>query len=88
MNPANKGETFLMTLDKLPIGKTAVIISVGGEGNLRCHLLDMGLIPHTEVSVRKAAPLGDPIEIYLRGYTMTIRKDDAAKIEIRLKEEV
>lgn len=88
MNPANKGETILMTLDKLPIGKTAVIISVGGEGNLRCHLLDMGLIPHTEVSVRKAAPLGDPIEIYLRGYTMTIRKDDAAKIEIRLKEEV
>lgn len=77
-----------MTLDKLPIGDSAIIISVGGEGNLRCHLLDMGLIPHTEVSVRKTAPLGDPIEISLRGYTMTIRKDDAAKIEVRPNKEV
>ena len=50
-----------MTLDKLPIGKRAVITSVGGEGNLRNHLLDMGIIPKTVVSVRKTAPLGDPI---------------------------
>lgn len=77
-----------MTLDKLPIGKPAVILTVGGEGNLRCHLLDMGIIPHTEVTVRKVAPLGDPIEIFLRGYTMTLRKDDAAKIEVRPKEEI
>lgn len=49
-----------MTLDKLPIGDSAVIISVGGEGNLRCHLLDMGLIPHTEVSVRQGCTLGRP----------------------------
>ena len=71
-----------MTLDKLPIGKRAVITSVGGEGNLRNHLLDMGIIPKTVVSVRKTAPLGDPIEIRLRGYTMTLRKDDASKIEV------
>lgn len=71
-----------MTLDKLPIGKRAVITSVGGEGNLRNHLLDMGIIPKTAVSVRKTAPLGDPIEISLRGYTMTLRKDDASKIEV------
>ena len=77
-----------MTLDKLPIGEKAVIISVGGENNLRCHLLDMGLIPHTEVSVRKTAPLGDPIELFLRGYTITLRKDDASKIEIRPISEV
>lgn len=77
-----------MTLDKLQIGKTATIISVGGEEKLRCHLLDMGLIPHTEVFMRKTAPLGDPMEISLRGYTMTIRKDDAAKIEVRPAEEV
>ncbi len=77
-----------MTLDKLPIGKPAVILTVGGEGNLRCHLLDMGLIPHTEVTVRKVAPLGDPIEIFLRGYTMTIRKEDASRIEVRPKEEI
>lgn len=77
-----------MTLDKLPIGKPAVVLTVGGEGDLRCHLLDMGIIPHTEVTVRKVAPLGDPIEIFLRGYTMTLRKDDAAKIEVRPKEEI
>ena len=77
-----------MTLDKLPIGKPAVILTVGGEGDLRCHLLDMGIIPHTEVTVRKVAPLGDPIEIFLRGYTMTLRKDYAAKIEVRPKEEI
>ena len=72
-----------MTLDKLEIGKKAVITAVGGEGRLRCHLLDMGLIPHTEVLIRKAAPLGDPIELALRGYTMTLRKDDASMIEVR-----
>ena len=77
-----------MTLDKLPIGKPAMILTVGGEGNLRCHLLDLGLIPHTEVTVRKVAPLGDPIEIFLRGYTMTLRKDDASKIEVRPREEI
>ena len=77
-----------MTLDNLPIGKPAVILTVGGEGNLRCHLLDMGLIPHTEVTVRKVAPLGDPIEIFLRGYTMTLRKEDASKIEVRPREEI
>lgn len=77
-----------MTLDSLPIGKPAIILTVGGEGDLRCHLLDMGLIPHTEVTVRKVAPLGDPLELYLRGYTITLRKEDAARIEVRPKEEI
>lgn len=77
-----------MTLDNLPIGKPAIILTVGGEGDLRCHLFDMGLIPHTEVTVRKVAPLGDPLELYLRGYTMTLRKEDAARIEVRPKEEI
>lgn len=77
-----------MTLDNLPIGKPAIILTVGGEGDLRCHLLDMGLIPHTEVTVRKVAPLGNPLELYLRGYTMTLRKEDAARIEVRPKEEI
>lgn len=72
-----------MTLNKLETGKRAVIISVGGEEKLRCHLLDMGLVPRTEVTVRKTAPMGDPIEIGLRGYAMTIRRDDAARIEVR-----
>lgn len=76
-----------MTLEELPIGKTAVIERVGGEGALRCRFLDMGLIPRTKVEVRKVAPMGDPIEIRLRGYELTIRKEDAKKIEIRPEEE-
>lgn len=75
-----------MTLDKLPIGKSAVITSVGGEGALRCRLLDMGLIPRTEVMIRKTAPMGDPIELRLRGYELTIRLEDARKIEVSPKD--
>lgn len=70
-----------MTLDKIQIGKSGVIKSVGGEGALRLRLLDMGLIPGTAVKVIKAAPLGDPIEIHVRGYELTIRKSDASMIE-------
>ncbi len=66
----------------LDIGKSAVITAVGGDGALRCRLLDMGIIPRTRVTVRKAAPMGDPIEIHLRGYELTMRLDDAKKIEI------
>ncbi len=71
-----------MTLDKLKIGKSATILSVGGEGALRCRLLDMGLIPKTEVRVIKVAPMGDPIEIQIRGYELTIRIDEAQNIEV------
>ena len=69
-----------MTLDQLPIGTEGVIDRVGGEGPLRCRLLDMGLIPGTVVSVSKIAPMGDPIELRLRGYTLTIRLEDARQI--------
>ena len=71
-----------MTLDLLTIKTKAVITKVGGEGELRCRLLDMGLIPKTVVEIRKVAPMGDPIELEIRGYTLTIRKEDAAKIEV------
>ena len=71
-----------MTLDKLPIGESGVITQVGGEGALRCRLLDMGLIPRTQVTVRKAAPMGDPIEIHLRGYELTLRLEEAKEITI------
>ena len=63
-----------MTLDKLEIGKTAVIRKVNGEGALRCRLLDMGLIPGTKVMIRKVAPMGDPIELHIRGYELTVRR--------------
>ena len=72
-----------MTLDSLKPGQGGIIVSVGGEGALRCRLLDMGLTPKTRVFVRKVAPMGDPIELYLRSYVLTIRREDAAKIEIR-----
>lgn len=72
-----------MTLDQIAVGKEAVITKVGGEGELRCRFLDMGLIPKTKVKVQKMAPMGDPIEIQLRGYELTIRKEDAQKIEVR-----
>ncbi len=72
----------MMTLDKLPIGQKAVINAVGGEGALRCRFLDMGLIPKTIVEVIKTAPMGDPIEIRLRNYELTLRKEDAEKIEV------
>ena len=75
-----------MTLDKLKIGQSAVIKSVGGEGALRLRLLDMGLIPKTQVMIRKVAPMGDPIELHLRGYELTIRLEDAEKIEIESEE--
>lgn len=72
----------MMTLDELEIGKSGVITAVNGEGALRRRLLDMGLTPRTKVMVRKVAPMGDPIEIQLRGYELTIRVDDAKDIEI------
>jgi Fe2+ transport system protein A len=72
----------LMTLNELQIGRKSKIVEVRGEGALRRRLLDMGLTPHTEVMVRKVAPMGDPIEIHLRGYELTIRIEDAKKIEV------
>lgn len=71
-----------MKLSELGVGKTARITHVGGEGALRLRLLDMGLIPKTNVTVQKVAPLGDPIQIRIRGYELTIRKEDASIIEI------
>ena len=73
-----------MTLDKLPLGQEAVITAVGGEGALRCRLLDMGLIPKTRVRVEKVAPLGDPVELRVRGYSLSLRKEDAGKIEVEV----
>lgn len=73
---------YAMTLDEITIGKECRITSVGGAGELRLRLLDMGLIPKTVVRVQKVAPMGDPIEIHLRGYELTLRKEDAAQIEV------
>ncbi|MEG1181985.1 MAG: FeoA family protein [Oscillospiraceae bacterium] len=71
-----------MTLDKLEIGGQATILKVQGQGALRRRLLDMGLTPKTKIMVRKVAPFGDPIQLCLRGYELTIRQADAANIEV------
>ena len=71
-----------MTLDQLNVGETATIFQVGGQGALRRRLLDMGLTPRTQVMVRKVAPMGDPIELHLRGYELTLRCDDAHNIQV------
>ena len=71
-----------MTLKELPIGKTATIVSVGGEGALRQHFLDMGLIPTGDVTMVKYAPMGDPVELRIHSYELTLRLADAEKIEI------
>ena len=72
-----------MTLNELQIGQTAVITEVGGEGALRCRLLDMGLIPRTAVTLQKVAPMGDPMEIRVRGYELTLRVEDARNIQVK-----
>ena len=71
-----------MTLDQLKVGSSAIISAVGGNGALRCRLLDMGLIPHTRVTLQKVAPMGDPIESQVRGYELTLRVEEARKIEV------
>ena len=71
-----------MTLKELPIGGSAVILSVGGKGALRQHFLDMGLIPGAHVKLIKYAPLGDPMELRINGYALTLRLADAAQIKV------
>lgn len=71
-----------MTLDELKIGEGGTITAVGGKGALRCRLLDMGLTPRAKVTLQKVAPMGDPIEIRVRGYELTLRVEDARKIEV------
>lgn len=71
-----------MTLRDLPIGKSATVVAVGGEGALRQHFLDMGIIPEAEVTMVKYAPMGDPVEIRIHSYELTLRLEDAGKIEI------
>lgn len=72
-----------MGLDQFRPGQSGVIVSVSGEGALRRRLLDMGLTPGTRVSVRKVAPFGDPLELVLRGYELTLRGEDACIIRMK-----
>ena len=72
-------------LSEFAIGESGVIVCVKGEGKVRRRLFDMGLTPGAELTMRKKAPLGDPIEITVRGYELTLRKIGAACVEVELK---
>ena len=76
-------ETERANVAQLQPGESGVVESVSGEGALHRHLLDMGITPGVRVTLQKTAPMGDPLEIHLRGYALTLRKDDAAKITLR-----
>ena len=71
-----------MTLNQLKPGESGIISKVGGQGSLRLRFLDMGLIPKTKVTMVKIAPMGDPIEILIRGYELTLRMSDTSEIEV------
>ena len=71
------------TLADLRIGESGVVNTVGGEDALHRHLLDMGITPGVKITLQKTAPMGDPVELRLRGYSLTLRLEDAAKLTLR-----
>lgn len=73
------------TLDTFSIGETGVVKTVSGEGKIRRRLFDMGVTPGAEITLRKKAPLGDPIEVVIRGYELTLRKTEAACVGMEVK---
>lgn len=73
------------TLDEFSIGETGIIKAVAGEGKIRRRLFDMGVTPGAEVMLRKKAPLGDPLEVTIRGYELTLRKTEAACVTLEVK---
>lgn len=73
-----------MTLRELPLEKSAKVVKLTGEGAIKRRIMDMGITKGTELIVRKVAPLGDPIEITVRGYELSLRKADAERIEVEL----
>ena len=77
---------MLKRLDEFKIGETGLVKQVNGEGRFRRRLLDMGVTPGTTIYLRKKAPLGDPLEITLRGYELTLRKDEAQLVVLEMEE--
>ncbi len=72
----------MKTIGDMKIGETAKVVRLSGEGAVKRRIMDMGLTKGAQVTVRKVAPLGDPIELTVRGYELSIRKDEAAKVEV------
>ena len=73
----------MKTLKDIPVGSSAVVVKIHGEGALRTRIMDMGITKGTEIYVRKVAPLGDPVEITVRGYELSLRKADAEILEMQ-----
>lgn len=73
-----------MTLKEVAIGSTVKVTKLNGEGAIKRRIMDMGIVKNVEIYVRKVAPLGDPLELTLRGYELSIRKDEAALIDVEL----
>ena len=71
-----------MTLNEIEVGRTSKVVRINGDGAVKRRIMDMGITKGTEVTVRKIAPLGDPIELTVRGYELSIRKDEASRIEV------
>ena len=80
---AEKLEAAELPLSEFAIGQSGVIVNIGGDGKIRRRLFDMGVTPGADVYLRKKAPLGDPIEVTLRGYELTLRKTEAAVVTVR-----
>lgn len=78
-------ETNELTLEKLAVGDYAIVVTIKGEGQIRRRLFDMGITPGAEIYLRKKAPLGDPIEINIRGYELTLRKVEANAVVVKRK---
>ena len=76
---------MIKLLNEFAVGESGVIVKVNGEGKVRRRLFDMGVTPHTRIMLKKKAPLGDPLEVTLRGYELTLRKDEAACVEVEVK---
>ena len=76
---------MIKLLNEFSVGESGVIVKVNGEGKVRRRLFDMGVTPHTQIMLKKKAPLGDPLEVTLRGYELTLRKDEAACVEVEVK---
>ena len=75
-----------MTLREVPVRTTVSVVKIHGEGAFRRRIMDMGITKGSEIYVRKVAPLGDPVEITVRGYDLSLRKDDADSIDVTVKE--
>lgn len=76
---------MIKTLDKLKQGEHGVITVFKGKGEVRKHLMEMGLVRGSDIKVERVAPLGDPIEVKIKGYSLSLRKEDAKKVEIEIK---